>query len=100
MREESLPPYSKLLVDVSNVKHAPRWVPLFYARPAEPREPAPCVSVCYDGVKYVIPADDGCGNGEYTGRSMHVLSLVSQLIGLQKKSEAVPGTSAVTVIGQ
>ena len=73
--------------------------PPFYAhaRKARDEDKSPCVSVDYEGTKYFIPGDpDGYG----TDRSMHVLSLVSQLIGLQKKIEEAPATGVVSVIGR
>lgn len=51
------------------------------------------VSVTYDGETYVIP-----GTEEEAGRSMHVLSLISQLIGLQNKATDLPQTTTVRVI--
>ncbi|NQT01466.1 MAG: hypothetical protein HQ580_05560, partial [Planctomycetes bacterium] len=84
-------------IDVSHDRSGASLARLFYAREATDNDIAPCVSVDYEGTKYVIPGDpDGYG----TDRSMHVLSLVSQLIGLQKKSEEVPSTGVVSVIGR
>lgn len=48
------------------------------------------LEVDYEGSKYAIPK-----NG---GRSMHVLSLVSQIIGLQKKAGDLPATTNVRVL--
>jgi hypothetical protein len=73
---------------------------LFYARKATDKNAVPCVSVDYEGTKYVIPGERDPDDIECTDRSMHVLSLVSQLIGLQKKSQQLPATGVVTVIGR
>ena len=63
------------------------------------KDEKPCVSVDYEGTRYVIPGrpdkEECC-----TDRSMHVLSLVSLLIGQQKESELVPTTGMVRVIGR
>lgn len=59
----------------------------------------PSVIVDYGEAKYVIsqspPSTDSC----HLDRSLHVLSLVSQLIGLQKKGEKTPVTGVVTFTG-
>jgi hypothetical protein len=61
---------------------------------------APCVSVNYEGTRYVIPGECNPDDMKCTDRSMHVLSLVSQLIGMQKKSQQLPATGVVTVVGR
>jgi hypothetical protein len=73
---------------------------LFYARNKRDGDKNPCVSVNYEKTAYVIPETHDTDKGCCTDRSMHVLSLVSQLIGLQKKSELVPTTGMVRVIGR
>ena len=73
---------------------------LFYARKATKKETAPCVAVEYEGVRYVIPGRPDSDDERFEDRSMHVLSLVSQLVGLQKESEQVPVTGVVNVIGR
>lgn len=60
----------------------------------------PCVSVNYEGTRYVIPGECNPDDPVCTDRSMHVLSLVSQIIGLQKKGLQLPTTGTVTVIGR
>ncbi len=72
---------------------------LFYARKKRDEDKNPCVSVNYEGTTYVIPRFPD-SNGCCQDRSMHVLSLVSLLIGQQKKSELVPTTGVVSVIGR
>jgi len=84
-------------IDVSHDRSGASLAWLFYARKVTNEDTTPCVSVDYEGTKYVIPGDP---NGYGTDRSMHVLSLVSQLIGLQKTSEEVPSTGVVSVIGR
>ena len=49
------------------------------------------VSVSFDGVRYGIPRD--------SGRSMHCLSLLSQLISLYKSADGLPRTTGVTIVG-
>jgi len=73
---------------------------LFYALDAPNEDVTPCVSVDYEGTKYVIPGDPNSYERCCEDRSMHVLSLVSQLIGLQKKSSEAPATATVSVIGR
>jgi hypothetical protein len=72
---------------------------LFYALKVTTNDKAHCVSVDYEGDRYVIPQVPD-SNGYCTDHSMHVLSLVSQLIGLQKEVEETPVTGVVSVIGQ
>lgn len=77
-------------------------VPLFLVRKSTDNDETPSVAVDYEGIKYVIPrnlitdSDNGC----LADRSMHALSLISQLIGLQKKREKMPVTGVVNVIGR
>jgi hypothetical protein len=73
---------------------------LFYARKKRDKDKKPYVSVNYEGTTYVIPETHDTKDGCCTDRSMHVLSLVSLLIGQQKKSELVPTTGVVSVIGR
>jgi len=72
---------------------------LFYASIARADYKAPCVSVDYEGVRYVIPQDPGYNDGCCADRSMSVLTLVSQLIGLQREIKEAPVTGVVSVIG-
>ncbi len=76
----------------------PAW--LFYACKAKGKVRAPWASVDYEGDTYVIPGHADTDKGECTDRSMHVLSLVSQLIGQQKSSTELPATGVVNVIGR
>jgi hypothetical protein len=73
---------------------------LFYARKVTGEDDTPCVSVDYEGSRYVIPGRSDTKKGCCRDRSMHVLSLVSLLIGQQKESKLVPTTATVSVIGQ
>jgi hypothetical protein len=74
---------------------------LFYAREVKDGNDGPfCVSVDYDKTTYGIPQTPDTKDGCCEDRSMHVLSLVSLLIGQQKKSELVPTTGVVSVIGR
>lgn len=88
-------------------KEDPNYARLFYAyeetkgrKPLYKCDKAPCVSVDYEGVRYVVPQVPDSNDGRCVDRSMHVLSLVSQLIGLQKEVEKAPVTSTVSIIGQ
>lgn len=67
-------------------------VPLFVGVANYPGDAV--VTVEYDGVRYSIPRDE-----ERAGRSMHCLSLVSQILALHKSSTELPTTSAVTLVG-
>jgi hypothetical protein len=74
---------------------------LFYAYKTAINDKTPCcVSVVYEGVRYIIPQAPNSNEGYCSDRSMHVLSLVSQLIGLQREVEEMPTTSVVSIIGQ
>ncbi len=61
---------------------------------------APAVSVEYEGTRYVIPRQPDSTDANCHDQSMHVLSLVSQLIGQQKSSTELPATGVVNVIGR
>lgn len=50
------------------------------------------VAVSYDGARYSIP------KGQSGGRSMHVLSLLTQLVALQNKGMDQPSTQAVRIV--
>ena len=73
------------------------------------------LAVRYEGERYVIPRGSGpyesCEPGEdakprispvacVPGRSMQSLSLVNQLISLQKSAKDLPGTGVIRTIGQ
>jgi hypothetical protein len=60
---------------------------------AEAHDLRAAISVDYDGESYVVPDRESGG-----GRSMHVLSLVTQLIGLQKEAGELPFTGTVRVV--
>jgi len=88
------------MIKVSGEPSAPPLARLFFARRATDKDKTPYVSVDYEGTQYVIPEDPNSGDRYRADRSMHVLSLVSQLIGLQKEIEQTPVTGVVSVIGQ
>jgi len=88
------------MIDVGRDDGLPCPARLFYSRKATKKEAAPCVAVEYEGVEYVIPGRPDSDDERFEDRSMHVLSLVSQLVGLQKESEQVPVTGVVNVIGR
>jgi len=96
---EKDPNVPKIYAGHGECKASPPW--LFYACEAKRCEyDDPCVSVDYEGTRYVIPGTPDFDDGYCIDRSMHVLSLVSQLIGLQKTSEETPATTTVSVIGR
>jgi hypothetical protein len=67
--------------------------PMFVLERGSPQEEGAVVRVEHEGETYYVPA------GEAGGRSMHALSVVSQLIGLQKNAAELPTTTSVRVIG-
>ena len=86
---------------------------------ADDRSGAGCgqgiLAVRYEGERYVIPREsgpyEGCEPAEDAkrrfspvacapGRSMQSLSLVNQLISLQKSAKDLPGTGVIRTIGQ
>ena len=70
--------------------------PTFVLKKDAPRtDKEAVVAVVHEGETYFVPR---AAPGE--GKSMHVLSLISQLIGLQKKASELPTTTTVRVIGQ
>lgn len=113
---------SALLIHVCDFKSGcaagsePPVAPLFVALDKE--EHGGCPSIIWvralDGSDYMIPKGRGNpykGTGQdlqfadaaqlcVTGRSMHALDLLSQLIGLQKTGKDLTTTSTVKVVGQ
>ena len=87
------------MINIRDEQHLLHPTKLFYAGKPTPGDTAPCVSVDYEGVRYVIPQDPNYADRYPKDRSMHVLSLVSQLIGLQREIKEAPTTSVVSVIG-
>jgi hypothetical protein len=68
--------------------------PLFVIRRSATPPLNAALSVEYEGQWYYIPS------GPEGGRSMHVLSLVNQILSLHKSRGELPTTSAVTVVGR
>ena len=66
--------------------------PIFVLKTGEPASGAAVVQVEYEGATYYIPRDRA------GGRSMQALSLLAQLIGLQKNAAELPTTTSVRVI--
>jgi hypothetical protein len=73
--------------------------PLFVVNKQTGNDGNSSVNVVYEGIKYIIPDDSANTDSCRVDRSMHVLSLVTQLIGLQKKGSKTPVTSVVTITG-
>ncbi len=78
-----------------------KTAPLFDVRQLtdDSKDAAVALTVEYEAEKYFIKKDnseDHC----ILDRSMHVLSLVSQLIALQKSAKEMPATGVVEVIGK
>jgi hypothetical protein len=73
--------------------------PLFIVRPATLADSNPYLKVEYDGKTYVIPRQNTDGDLCTGQRSMHALSLLSQLIGMQKSAKDLPSTQSVRIIG-
>jgi hypothetical protein len=67
---------------------------LFVVRSSATPPVSAALSVEYEGKWYYIPS------GAEGGRSMHVLSLVNQILSLHKSRTELPTTSAVTVVGR
>jgi len=76
--------------------------PLFVVHKKTYKDKSPIVTVTYEGTTYVIPksSDDESSDECSVDRSMHVLSLVSLIIGKQKTSTPVPSTGVVSIIGR
>ncbi len=77
-------------------------VPLFVVRKSMDNDEAPAVAVDYEGTRYVVPRGSFSDSADpcRVDRSMHVISLVSQLISLHKSSEHIPVTGVVSVVGR
>ena len=77
-----------------------RSAKLFYVREATSEDANPHLGVTYDNKRYVVPRlandKDSC-EGQ---RTMHVLSLVSQLVQMQKSGKDLPTPAIVRLIGQ
>ncbi|MCX5848578.1 MAG: hypothetical protein NTW65_03935 [Deltaproteobacteria bacterium] len=59
------------------------------------------IAIDYEGIKYGIPQNSVAdSNNKCPDRSMQALSLISQLIGLNKSVEQMPVTRTVNVIGR
>lgn len=69
-------------------------IPLFVVRKSALPPAGAAISVEYEGAWYFIP------EGPEGGRSMHVLSLLNQILSLHKSRQELPTTSAVTVVGR
>jgi hypothetical protein len=89
-----------------------RRIPIFVGRERGLDCPNGPVLVTYEGRRYLIPDEisekETCGEatgngiplGCTAGRSMQALSLLNQLIGLQKSAKDLPSTGVVRTIGQ
>lgn len=66
--------------------------PIFVIKAGEPMSGQAVVQVEYEGSTYYVP------RGASAGRSMQSLSLLAQLIGLQKNAAELPTTTSVRVI--
>ena len=88
-----IPEILKRRIDAKSRKPPWKEVSLFRVRTGGSGGAA-AVSVAHEGQTYYIPRDR-----DERGRSMHVLSLVSQIFALHQSSEELPGTSSVRVIG-
>jgi hypothetical protein len=66
--------------------------PMFVMKTGEPAPGQAVVQVEYEGSTYYVPRDASAG------RSMQSLSLLAQLIGLQKNAAELPTTTSVRVM--
>lgn len=69
---------------------------LFVARQKTGADKKPWVAVRHENRTWVIPT---CPDDQSCHRSMQVLSIVNQLIGLNQKRETLPTTGVVTIAG-
>jgi hypothetical protein len=74
-------------------------VPLFRLQRGSRTDSA--IEVLYEDQRYIVPKDRAYGAAGRCGksRSMHALSLVHQVLSLQKSREDLPTTQTVNVIG-
>jgi len=87
-QDSSMPPAS---IGFDYPREPDQLEPLFVlSKNPNQSEMGAILEVEYEGDKYVIPRN--------AGRSMHVLSLIHQLIGLQKKAADLPATTTVRII--
>ncbi len=65
------------------------------------RDKEPLISVEHGGESYVVPHLPDCAHGqvERCHRSMQVLAIVKQLIGLNKERDSLSGTAVVKAVG-
>lgn len=87
-------PYTPKVKYRDNPDKDPAPVTLFALIKSSDDKQKVAAEVNYEGERYVVPL------GDAGGQSMHVLSLVSQIIGLQKKGTDLPTTSTVRLVGQ
>lgn len=71
--------------------------PLFLLKKETEAKVAAEMVINYEGINYVVERNTSADEQE-SGRTMHVLSLVTQLLALQKSSDEIPRASAVTVV--
>lgn len=83
-------PISFAYSSLRNKTHGVDRAALFIVKKGQDSSAA--VSVDYDGENYFIP------EGSSSDRSMHVLSLLMQVLGLQSKGDNLPSTANVRVI--
>lgn len=89
----------EVLINIDKTKSAN----LFAVHKGEENNVTPSVAVVYEGIRYFVAGQvlPPRAAGAYSSdRSMQVLSLIEQLIDLQKKGEIVPVTGVVNVIGR
>ena len=74
---------------------------LFAAWTPGPRDRDPLISVEHGGETYIVPRFHGCDDGRVDGchRSMQVVAIVKQLIGLNKERDSLSATAVVTTVG-
>jgi hypothetical protein len=74
---------------------------LFAAWKQGPRDDHPLISVEHGGETYVVPRLPNCKDGQvdHCHRSMQVLAIVKQLIGLNKERDSLSTTAVVTTVG-
>lgn len=99
VRAETVYKLAPPMIKIHGCKPKPGEAPLFFVDNKLNKNKIAFVKVDYEDEKYIIYRDSAGTDSCHLDRSSHVLSLISQLLGLQRKGEKPPVTGVVTITG-